>query len=144
MQPDDLKEFFDEKLKSLRELADERDKRYAAESTADKIAVDKALTAVKDATNAAFAASDKAITKAEAAQKVYDIGHNDLIRKGEEQIRNLRTEFMERIADLRETRSLNEGDKAGRLSTRELIGWAIAVIGGGGAIVLALGKHAAN
>ena len=131
MQPDDLKEFFDEKLKSLRELVDERDKRYAAESAADKLAVDKALASVKGETASAFAASDKAITKAEAAQKVYDAGHNDLIRKGEDQYKALRSEVLERLAELRDRVNIfistQQGERGGKLSSREMISWLIAL-----------------
>jgi hypothetical protein len=44
-----------------------------------------ALTAVKDHTKSSFEASEKAIVKAEEAQKAYNTSHNDLARKMDEQ-----------------------------------------------------------
>lgn len=54
-----------------------------------KEAVQAALAAQKELTNAAFASSEKAITKAEEAQKSYNQTHNDLSRKMDEQYKEM-------------------------------------------------------
>jgi hypothetical protein len=133
---------------------------------AQEKAVQAALAAQKELTNAAFASSEKAITKAEEAQKSYNQTHNDLSRKMDEQYKEmmpraeslarhasnehryqelkddfsklriefkddlskLRIELMKEIGSLRESRSESSGDKSGRLSQRELIGWIIGLL----------------
>lgn len=58
-------------------------------SDAAEKAVQAALAAQKELTNAAFASSEKAITKAEEAQKSYNQTHNDLSRKMDEQYKEM-------------------------------------------------------
>lgn len=53
-------------------------------NTAEK-AVTQALVAQKELSQTVALASDKAITKAEEAQKTYNVGHNDLSKKMEDQ-----------------------------------------------------------
>jgi hypothetical protein len=79
----------DRSLADLKELLkatlDERDKLYKERDDSRRTAVDAALTAVKEQTKASFEASEKAIVKAEEAQKAYNTSHNDLARKMDEQ-----------------------------------------------------------
>jgi len=79
----------DQKLHGLRELltavGDERDKLYKERDDSRRTAVDAALAAVKEQTKSSFEASEKAIVKAEEAQKSYNASHNDLSRKMDEQ-----------------------------------------------------------
>ena len=74
----DMREF-------LERVIDERDKQYDARFRAAEIAVNAAFSAQKELTAAAFSASEKAITKAEQAQTAYNVVHNDLSRKLDEQ-----------------------------------------------------------
>ena len=127
-------------FKSFRELMSERDIRYMGMFTASRDAVASALAAQKELTNGAFASSEKAIVKAEEAQKSYNASHNDLARKMDEQNKATmpRTETESRMAniegkinDLREGRSRMIGkDQAlsdAGVATRWVIGLAIAV-----------------
>lgn len=93
---DGLRELLLSKMESVKDVIDERDKLYKerddarrvavdAALAAAKAAVDAALIAVKEQTKASFEASEKAIVKAEEAQKSYNQTHNDLSRKLDEQ-----------------------------------------------------------
>lgn len=73
------------KLDSLRELIDERDRLYKERDESQHTAVAAALTAVKEQTTAAFAASKEAIQEAKKSQDAYNITHNDLVRKMDDQ-----------------------------------------------------------
>ncbi len=70
-------------LDGHRELMNERDVRYMGSFKESKEAVSAALQAAKEQTTAAFTASEKAIVKAEDAQRAYNTSHNDLLRKQE-------------------------------------------------------------
>lgn len=80
-----LKELLHSELAANRDVLDERDKLYKERDDSRRTAVDAALTAVKEQTKASFEASEKAIVKAEEAQKSYNASHNDLSRKMDEQ-----------------------------------------------------------
>jgi hypothetical protein len=80
-----LKEYLVSRIDSHSKLQDERDRLYMGKFGDGKIAVDDALKAQKELTNASFASSEKAIVKAEESQKSYNEGHNDLSRKMEVQ-----------------------------------------------------------
>jgi len=82
---DGLKWLLLSKLEAVREINDERDRLYKERDESRTTAVDAALTAVKEQTKASFDASEKAIVKAEEAQKAYNVAHNDLTRKLDEQ-----------------------------------------------------------
>jgi hypothetical protein len=73
------------RLDALKEVVDERDRLYKERDEARRTAVDAALAAVKENTKASFEASEKAIVKAEEAQKAYNTSHNDLARKMDDQ-----------------------------------------------------------
>lgn len=78
--PDVSKEYFEQvrvtavEVVHLRELMDERDRRYMERAESDRLAV-----------RSAFAASEKAIQKAEDAQTTYNQTHNELSRKLDDQ-----------------------------------------------------------
>lgn len=80
---DGLRDLVFSKINSLRDLFDERDKLYRERIDAQKEALLTALNANKEQTKASFDASEKAIVKAEDAQRAYNASHNDLIRKME-------------------------------------------------------------
>jgi hypothetical protein len=73
-----MREFFER-------IVDERDKLYGVRFEEAKTAVNAALIAQKESVTSAFLASEKAIVKAEEAQKAYNVAHNDLSRKMDEQ-----------------------------------------------------------
>ena len=82
---DGLRTLADARFGALRDLVDERDRLYKERDDARRTAVEAALAAVKEQTKASFEASEKAIVKAEEAQKAYNASHNDLARKMDEQ-----------------------------------------------------------
>jgi uncharacterized protein involved in exopolysaccharide biosynthesis len=143
----------------LERILDERDKQYDARFRAAEVAVNAALTAQKEATAAAFTASEKAIVKQEEAQTTYNVGHNDLSRKmddqyktmmprtevtalfksHEEKLEALRTQMeaanariAEDIKSLRESRSEQSGV---RTSAREIGAYVVAALGFAAAIL---------
>jgi chromosome segregation ATPase len=80
-----LKELSVAELRAIKAILDERDKLYKERDDSRRTAVDAALAAVKEQTKSSFEASEKAIVKAEEAQKSYNTSHNDLSRKMDEQ-----------------------------------------------------------
>jgi len=125
---------------ALEEKLDERDRRYEDRFTAQERAVTAALSATEKSTSAAFNSSEKAITKSETSQTVYNANHNDLSRKMEAQYKEMlpRSEadskfkaLDEKIADLRESRSVTSGGEKGKSATWAvvvvLIGWGLTV-----------------
>lgn len=82
---DGLKDLMLAKLDAVKELMTERDRLYKERDESRRIAVDAALAAAKEQTKASFDASEKAIGKAEEAQKAYNTAHNDLSKKLDEQ-----------------------------------------------------------
>lgn len=98
-------------FKSFRELMAERDVRYMGMFTAGDKAVSAALAAAKEQTRDAFNSSEKAIVKAEEAQKSYNASHNDLARKMDEQNKATmpRMEIDSRFKNLEEKLALLTG-----------------------------------
>jgi hypothetical protein len=72
-------------LDGFKALMTERDRRYTDTVEGIRRETTAALTAAVGQIQAAFAASDKAILKAEDAQRAYNQGHNDLSRKMDDQ-----------------------------------------------------------
>lgn len=70
---------------SFKELMKERHERYKERHDSHKTLMDAALTAVKDQTKSSFDNSREAIVKAEEAQNAYNLSHNDLAKKLEQQ-----------------------------------------------------------
>jgi hypothetical protein len=84
-QLDGLKELLNTRITSVETVMNERHQLYKERADSQKVAVDDALAAAKEQTSASFAASEKAIVKAEESQRTYNQGHNDLSRKMESQ-----------------------------------------------------------
>jgi hypothetical protein len=158
---DRTKELLLDKIENLSDIMDERDRLYKERYDSQKTAVDDALAAQKEQTAQSFAASEKAIVKAEDSQRIYNQGHNDLTHKMEVQytsmvpqaeaklkwdaidkaieenrktvdearnqrhteLAGLRTELMKEIQNLRESRSIGEGNTLGLKQ-----GWNVIVI----------------
>jgi chromosome segregation ATPase len=131
------------------------DTAIAAALAAQQVAVAAALSAQKEATAAAFAASEKAIVKAETAQSNYNERSNEFraalddsnkqnisrneaetrFKAFEDKIEDMKkaremldTEVRKSLADLRETRSSNEGEKGKGMSDRTLMFSVIGVM----------------
>jgi hypothetical protein len=136
---DGLREVVTVRFAAIEKLAEERDKWYAERDRNGQTAVDKALAAVKEQTSSSFAASKEAILKAEDSQKSYNVGHNDLSRKMEDQYKQmvpysearLKWDSMDReIAALREMRSNVTGKGEGISTAWGLFLGAMALLGG--------------
>ncbi len=80
-----LRKLFESRIAGIELLQTERDKRYEDRFSSLDKATEKALTAVKEQTAAAFAANKESVIKTEEAQKAYNSQHNDLTRKMETQ-----------------------------------------------------------
>jgi len=73
------------------EIDTERDRRYTERDDSRKAAVDAALVAMKEQTNASFLSSEKAITKAEKAQSDYNNRSNEFRGQLDDQAKRLAT-----------------------------------------------------
>lgn len=136
-------------IRGLTTLVNERHNFYAAEAIARKEAVNAALLAVEKQTASSFMASEKAIVKAEDAQRQYNQTHNDLSRKMDEQYKTMVPhsearlkwdgfdkiidEIRKELAALRESRSQvtgrDEGKGASTATTQWVLGFGIAAAG---------------
>jgi len=149
-----------EKVNALRELMDERDRRYTGQFNDSKTAVIDALAAQKEKTATDFASSEKAIIKAEDAQRSYNERTNELRGALNDQNKTLlaRTEAEARfktvedkiddikkdIANLREYRSAGsaktKAEDTASMTHKWLIGLAVGVmlsmIGSGLAVIM--------
>jgi len=129
------------------------DKRYEQRFEAQEKAIHAALMSVKEQTKNSFDASEKAIVKAEEAQKAYNQSHNDLARKMDDQSKATmpRTETESRFRSLEE--KINElkefvargggeahGVKAVKDESRANIAIVLSFLGMGIAVLLALLK----
>jgi hypothetical protein len=143
---------------SLREFLEQQiqdnDRLYDTRFRAGEIAVNAALAAQKELTNAAFAASEKAIVKAEEAQKDYNQRSNefrgqlddqaksfitrieisilfkaqdDRITKMEEQQAKDVSLLRAEIQGLRETRSQTVGETTAKAGVREQSNFTIGI-----------------
>lgn len=121
-------------FRAFRELMTERDVRYMGMFSASRDAVASALAAQKELTNGAFASSEKAIVKAEEAQKAYNQSHNDLARKMDDQSKATmpRTETESRFANVEEKinglREFKSGTEGSGKGMEKLWGWIAAGI----------------
>lgn len=125
---DGLRELLLAKFEAAKEILDERDRLYKERDDARRTAVDAALAAVKEQTKASFDASEKAIVKAEEAQKAYNTSHNDLARKMDDQGKatmpraETETRFNaieEKIGQLRQSLSDAGGERRGSVAVKE-------------------------
>ena len=96
--------------------------------------VDRAIAGIKEATSLAFAGSEKAIVKSETSQREYNVGHNDLSRKMENQYKDMLprqeaermiTAMSEKFEDLKkeiiEFRSHSEQDRGTYAQKTDLV-----------------------
>lgn len=135
-------------FKSFRELMAERDVRYMGMFTAGDKAVSAALAAAKEQTRDAFNSSEKAIVKAEEAQKSYNTSHNDLARKMDEQnkatmprmeIDSRFKNLEEKIALLSGSFSAGSGMQVGARETKEDSRAAVSIVISIVSVLLAVG-----
>lgn len=70
-------------------IIDANDRRYVQDSVNQNRAVEDALAAQKELTNAAFASSEKAIVKAEDAQREYNVRSNEFRGQLDDQAQTL-------------------------------------------------------
>lgn len=84
-----LREFFSQSLKNIERIVDERDRQYDMRFRASEIAVNAALAAQQKSTADAFIASEKAIVKAEEAQKDYNARSNEFRGQLDDQAKQL-------------------------------------------------------
>ena len=149
-----------ERVNAMRELMDERDKRYAVQFEAGSTAVSTALAAQKELTSAAFASSEKANAKTEDAQSSYNERTNELRGAMSDQSKTLLPrseadarfssleekidESKKQVASLRESRSSgfgkDEATESYRMLMKWLVGTAITVLifGFGAALTITL------
>lgn len=143
---DGLRELFHAKFDSLKEILDERDRLYKERDESRKTAVDAALTAVKEQTKDSFVASEKAIVKAEEAQKAYNSSHNDLARKMDDQNKATmpRPEAQQRFSALEEkiviVSTAVAAATAGSKSMKDLWGWIVGALSLGALLFATFGK----
>lgn len=81
-----IKEYVDSVIAQLKGYVEGLIAQY---SESQEKAVQAALAAQKELTSSTFSSSEKAITKAEEAQKSYNQTHNDLSRKMDEQYKEM-------------------------------------------------------
>jgi multidrug efflux pump subunit AcrA (membrane-fusion protein) len=137
---DGVKELLISKIESLKELVNERDRLYKERDESRRTAVDAALAAAKENTASSFAASEKAIVKAENAQNDYNVRSNEFRGQLDDQAKRLiaRTEVETMVKNLEEkinrididTRGLRESrsESLGGHSLKDDVRSNIAVI----------------
>lgn len=84
-----MREWVAAKLQAIRELVDERDRLYKERDAA-----------IREQTKATFEASDKAITKAEDAQRDYNVRSNEFRGQLDDQNKLMRDTMMPRVESL--------------------------------------------
>ncbi len=142
------------KLDSIRDIIDERDRLYKERDDSRRTAVEAALAAVKSETRASFEASEKAIVKAEEAQRAYNQSHNDLSRKLDDQNKATmpRPEVETRIAAVEEKINsvrdivtagggVLQGGRAAHDDTRANLAIVVSVIGVVVLIIVEISTH---
>ena len=83
----------EERVKALSQLIDERDRLYLEKFRASEIAVNAAIVAQKEQTASSFASSEKAIVKAEEAQREYNVRSNEFRGQLDDQAKLLMPRF---------------------------------------------------
>ena len=82
---DGLRELMKAELRSLNDIAVERDRRYSERDSARQDEMKNAVTSSKEQSSISFIASKEAVTEAKKSQDSYNATHNDLVRKMERQ-----------------------------------------------------------
>lgn len=113
-----------EGLAALKELVNERDRRYEAENIASEKAVERALAAQKELATYVAAASKEAITKAEAAQQGVNERGNEFRQSlqdiGDKQIPREEAKTLFNALDAKTDRVLTEASNGRESLGREL------------------------
>lgn len=121
-------------VEKLEALIAERDRLYSERHTSSQSAVTAALVAAKEQTNAAFAASEKAIGKAEINAEKWRENANEwrsammdreIKFSPRSEVENEFKSLRQEIAGLAKSRDEGMGSRSG---TTELRAWAVAVI----------------
>ena len=105
------------RVDALKELSDERDKRYEERHVADQDAVKAALAAAKEAVSAALASSEKAAEKFSDALAEYKKGANEW-----------RDTVKDLIGNLRESRSSGTGKEGAEERARARDVWYVGLV----------------
>jgi hypothetical protein len=145
----DLRTYIEAIMNEREKSTDDRFKAIDDRFGASDVAVLAALVAKDKAVDAAFLAAREASAKSEEAQQIYNTGHNDLLRKMDEQYNHMmpREEVIARInaidakieqgraeiGSLRESRSQSQGTKENKSAN------AIYIIAGAGMFISILG-----
>ncbi len=121
-----------ERIDALRELVDERDRLYKERDDSRRTAVDAALTAAKEKTTDAFIASEKAIVKAEDAQREYNARSNEFRGQLDDQAKTLMPRFesdakFAAIENKLETYR-NERQSQSNFNWSQIVSWATMAI----------------
>lgn len=155
---DGLRELLLAKLVAVREVIDERDRRYTSLFEEAKDAMRSALAAQKELTDSSFKSSEKAIIKAEDAQREYNLRSNEFRGQLEDQANRLMPkeeantrlsvvddkieDVKKDIASLRESRGEVGGRSYQTQSARETINTVLAalalLVSGGLGLIVAL------
>lgn len=145
---DGFRRLVEVEMAGLHRLLDERDRLYKERDESRRSAVDAAITAAKEQTRQSFEASEKAIVKAEDAQREYNVRSNEFRGQLDDQAKTLmpRAESMSRFeafdkvieeikiqqANFREWRSESGGRErqgdAGRSQAHWLVGVFFTVV----------------
>jgi hypothetical protein len=160
-----LKAYFDEKVTALRDLIEANDRRYSGQFESLEKLLSASILAQKEGVGAAFAASEKAIDKAEVAQTQYNARSNEFRATLDDQNRTMlpRIEADQRFTAIRElidkggeeVRALQRGESRGAGSAdaiskaKQQSNWlitlvvtnVIAVLALLAAVALLFGKH---
>lgn len=144
---DGLREVMLSKIEAIGTLLNERDKLYTERDNSRRTAVEAALAAAKENTANAFNASEKAIVKAEEAQKSYNASHNDLARKMDDQSKatmpraenesRLRS-LEEKINEVRNAFSAEGGVLVGSKATKDESRANLAILLSFGGLIVAI------
>jgi hypothetical protein len=151
----------EERVRALAQLVDERDRLYMVKFQASETAVSAAITASDKQTAASFASSEKAIAKAEEAQREYNIRSNEFrgqlddqakrlmpreeaqinFKSQDQKLESIKENFNKEVASLRESRSELSGKDKNSHQDRLQGNWVIGIIV---AIILAAVSLAVN
>jgi hypothetical protein len=134
------REYFSKWLEGLEQLLEERDRRYEERFEAQQSAVAAAFAAQEKLNQFSTTSAKEAITKAENAQNAYNLSHNDLLRKMDEQSKSIdrdmvsRREYqanhqalVEKIDVLRESKSNTEGVASEKKESRGQTNWMVGI-----------------
>jgi hypothetical protein len=149
-------------VRAVEKLMDERDRLYLEKFRASEVAVDRAITASDKQTATSFLASEKAIMKAEEAQREYNIRSNEFRGQLDDQAKTLmprletqtlfkayedKLEDMKRqLSELREYKSEGGGKEKAHLIDVQQRNWGlgimVSILLGLGSLIVAVMRYA--